>query len=225
MKTHIETVMGHFGDKIYAWDVVNEAIQTNSDTGDGNARLRPSVFLNEIGDDYIDLAFHMARDYADANGWTDMKLYYNDYSIDAQNDKSDFAHTMIEGMVARGVPIDGVGFQMHIGTPNNIPTAQHVIDNMDFYIGLGLEVLISEMDINICDGKVTLDQQLNLYHDITAACVERPQCVAITFWGVNDENSWLNGFACNGANSQSLLFSNNQPKETYTRVLNALTGQ
>jgi endo-1,4-beta-xylanase len=205
--------------------VVNEAILTNSDTGDGNARMRPSVFFNQVGDDYIDLAFQMARDHADAKGWNSMKFYYNDYSIDADNDKSHFAHEMIKGMVDRGVPIDGVGFQMHIGTPNNIPTAQAVADNMDFYIGLGLEVLISEMDINICDGKVTKDQQLQLYHDIAAACVARPKCVAMTFWGVNDESSWLNGFACGGGNSQSLLFSNNQRKDTYTQVLNALTGK
>ncbi len=80
---------------------------------------------------------------------------------------------------------------------------------LDFFIGLGLEVLISEMDINLCGGLVTEEQQAQLYHDITAACVVRSKCTGLTFWGVNDENSWLNNFGeamCNGSNSRSLLF-------------------
>lgn len=228
MKTHIETVMEHFGNSVYSWDVVEEAILTDSSVGDGNARMRDSVFYNEIGEDYIDLAFQIARDFADSNGWTDMKLYYSDFSIDADNDKSRFAHEMIKGLVDRGVPIDGVGLQMHIGPPHNIPTAQSVADNMDYYIGLGLDVMISEMDINLCGGQVSVEQQAELYHDITAECVNRPQCTAITVWGVNDQNSWLSQLSaglCNGQNSSSLLFSVNQQKDTYTQVLNALMGE
>lgn len=228
MKKHIETVMGHFGNKIYAWDVVNEAIATDSDIGEGNARMRSTVFYNEIGPDYIELAFRIAREYADNNNMKDMKLYYNDYSIDANNDKSRFARTMIKELVDKGVPIDGVGFQMHIGPPNNIPTAKDVEDNMNYYASLGLEVLISEWDINLCGNRVTKEQQFQLYYDITKICVNQPKCVAITFWGVNDQNSWLNfwnGALCNGGNSQSLLFSNNQKKDTYYQVLNALNGK
>jgi endo-1,4-beta-xylanase len=228
MKRHIETVMGHFGNKVYAWDVVNEAIATDNDNGTGNAKLRPSVFYTEIGADYIEQAFKIAREYADSHSMKDMKLYYNDYSIDADNDKSKFAHTLIKGWVDKGVPVDGIGFQMHIGPPNNIPTAENVRDNMKFYTDLGLEVLISEWDINLCGSKVTAQQQLQLYHDITNYCVNQPKCVAITFWGINDSESWLNSFSgslCNGGNSQSLLFNNSQKKATYTQVLNALNGK
>lgn len=228
MKKHIETVMGHFGNKVYAWDVVNEAIATDSDIGEGNARMRNTVFYNEIGPDYIEQAFRIARDYADNNNMKEMKLYYNDYSIDADNDKSKFARVMIKDLVDKGVPIDGVGFQMHIGPPNNIPTAQAVQDNMDYYASLGLEVLISEWDINLCGNRVSKEQQHQFYYDITKICVNQPKCVAITFWGINDQNSWLNswsGALCNGGNSQSLLFSNNQKKDTYYQVLNALNGK
>jgi endo-1,4-beta-xylanase len=229
MKRHIETVMGHFGTDVYAWDVVNEAILTDSDEGSGKARMRESVFYKQIGSDYIEQAFKIAREYADSKGWNDMKLYYNDYSIDADNDKSKFAHTMIKGWVDKGVPIDGVGFQMHIGPPNNIPTVQAVKDNMQFYADLGLEVLISEWDINLCGSKVSEADQLKLYHDITKVCVDQPKCTAITWWGINDSESWLNSFSgslCNGGNSQSLLFMNNgQQKDTYKQVLNALNGK
>lgn len=228
MKKHIESVMGHFGNKLYAWDVVNEALSTDSDVGTGNAQMRPSVFYKLLGEDFIPLAFKYAREYADAHNMKDMKLYYNDYSIDADNDKSRFLHKKIKEWLAAGAPIDGIGFQMHIGPPNNIPTVQSVKDNLDYYASLGLEVLISEWDINLCGSKVTSAQQQEFYHGITDACVNNPKCVAITFWGVNDGNSWLNNFngsLCNGSNSQSLLFSNNQKKQVYTDVLNGLNGK
>lgn len=228
MKKHIETVMGHFGNKLIAWDVVNEAISTDSDVGSGNAQMRPSVFFKLLGEDFIPLAFKYAREYADSHNMKDMKLYYNDYSIDADNDKSRFLRKKIKEWLAAGAPIDGIGFQMHIGPPNNIPTVQAVKDNMDYYASLGLEVLISEWDINLCGNKVTSAQQLDFYHGISEVCVNNPKCAAITFWGVNDQNSWLNGFTgslCNGSNSQSLLFSNGQKKPTYTQVLNGLNGK
>ena len=228
MKKHIETVMGHFGNKLIAWDVVNEAIATDSDVGSGNARMRPSVFYNLLGEDFIPLAFKYAREYADNHNMKGMKLYYNDYSIDADNDKSRFLRKKIKEWLAAGAPIDGIGFQMHIGPPNNIPTVQAVKDNMDYYASLGLEVVISEWDINLCGSKVTSAQQLDFYKGITTACVNNPKCAAITFWGVNDGNSWLNNFSgslCNGSNSQSLLFNNSQKKPTYTEVLNGLNGK
>jgi len=224
MQRHIENVMGHFKDRVHSWDVVNEGILTDSDTGVGNPRMRNSVFYNALGEDYLDLAFQMARE-QDASA----KLYYNDYSIDALNDKADFAYEMVKGMVERGVPIDGVGFQMHIGPPNNEANGADVAANFKRFSDLGLEVLISEMDINRCGDQVTAEEQLTYYHDIVQACVQLPKCVAITFWGINDGRSWLNGFSgslCNGQSSQSLLFNDQyQPKETYNQVMNALLGQ
>lgn len=233
MKKHIETVMGQFGNKLYAWDVVNEAIKTDSDNGSGNARMRQSVFSDLLGEDFIPTAFKMAREYADSHNMQAMKLYYNDYSIDGDNDKSRFLRNKIKVWLAAGAPIDGIGFQMHIGRPNNIPTVQAVKDNFDYYASLGLEVVISEWDINLCTDNsspnVTAAQQIELYHGITEACVNNPKCSAITFWGVNDQNSWLNGFAeakcTNGQNSQSLLFTNSNKKPVYFEVLNALNGK
>jgi endo-1,4-beta-xylanase len=228
MKKHIETVMGHFGNKIIAWDVVNEALYTDNDNGSGNAKMRDTVFYKLIGEDFIPLAFKYAREYADSHNMKDMKLYYNDYSIDGDNDKSRFLRKKVKEWLAAGAPIDGIGFQMHIGPPNNIPTVQAVKDNMDYYASLGLDVLISEWDINLCGGDVTAAQQSDLYSGITKVCVNNPRCVAITWWGVNDSESWLNNFQgskCNRSSSQSLLFNNNQPKAVYTQVLNALNGK
>jgi endo-1,4-beta-xylanase len=228
MKKHIETLMGHFGDNVQAWDVVNEAFKTDTTNGSGNAQMRSSVFYNEIGPAYIDSAYKIARNYADSHNMKDMKLYYNEYSIGADNDKSRFARKTIKEWIDRGVPIDGIGFQMHLGPCYNVPTVETVKDNIQYYADLGLEVLISEWDINLCAGQVSKEQQLQWYYDITKICVNQPKCVAITFWGINDSESWLNTYSstmCNGANSQSLLFDNGQKKDTYYQVLNALNGK
>ena len=224
IRRHIENVMGHFKDRVDTWDVVNEAVITDSDTGVGNPRMRPSVFFNALGVNFLDLSFQIARE-QDPNA----KLYYNDYSIDALNEKADFVYEMIKGMVERGVPIDGVGFQMHIGPPNNEAGGADVAANLKRFSDLGLEVLISEMDINRCGGQVTETEQLTYYHDIVEACFQLPECVSITFWGINDGRSWLNswnGALCNGQSSQSLLFNDQyQKKQTYQRVLDALLGR
>ncbi|WP_437578307.1 endo-1,4-beta-xylanase [Sorangium sp. So ce887] len=224
IRRHIEGVMGHFKDRVKDWDVVNEAVLTDSDTGVGNPRMRPSVFQNALGERFIDLAFEIAREQDPT-----AKLYYNDYSIDALNDKADFVYEMIKGMVERGVPIDGVGFQMHIGPPNNKAGGADVAANFKRFTDLGLEVLISEMDINRCGGQVSAEEQLTFYHDIVEACFVLPKCVGITFWGINDGRSWLNswsGALCNGQSSQSLLFNDQyQKKETYNKVLDALLGR
>ncbi|WP_438029872.1 endo-1,4-beta-xylanase [Sorangium sp. So ce233] len=224
IRRHIENVMGHFKDRVDTWDVVNEAVITDSDTGVGNPRMRPSVFFNALGERYLDLAFEIAREQD-----PDAKLYYNDYSIDALNEKADFVYEMIKGMVERGVPIDGVGFQMHIGPPNNEAGGADVAANLRRFADLGLEVLISEMDINRCSNQVTAEEQLTYYHDIVEACFVMPECTGITFWGINDGRSWLNGWAgalCNGQSSQSLLFNDQyQKKETYNRVMDALMGR
>ncbi|WP_437968748.1 endo-1,4-beta-xylanase [Sorangium sp. So ce260] len=224
MRRHIVEVMKHFKDRVDTWDVVNEAVLTDSDTGVGNPRMRPSVFFNALGDRYLDLAFEIAREQDPS-----AKLYYNDYSIDALNDKADYVYEMVKGMVERGVPIDGVGFQMHIGPPNNKAGGADVAANLKRFSELGLDVLISEMDINRCGGQVSAEEQLTFYHDIVEACFVLPRCVGITFWGINDGRSWLNswsGALCNGQSSQSLLFNDQyQKKETYNKVLDALLGR
>lgn len=223
MINHITNVMTHYKGKLHAWDVVNEAVDVDDKrTGMGNARLRDSVFKTKIGTDYIDIAFQTARK-VDSSA----KLFYNDFSTEGMNDKSDYVYKMVKSMKERGIPIDGVGIQTHIGTPNDSPTAAEVKENINRIAALGLEIQISELDINGCDG-ITDAAMATLYHDLVAACVQQPLCTAITVWGINDGGSWLNSFSeagCNGKSARALLFTDSyQKKGTYTAVLNALTG-
>ncbi|MBN2524840.1 MAG: endo-1,4-beta-xylanase [Deltaproteobacteria bacterium] len=229
MKNRIEKTMAHVGDTIHVWDVVKDAIMTDADTGEGNPRMRPTVFYQEVGDDYIKQAFLMARDYADSNGWTNTGLYYSDYSLEAHNDKSHFARQMIEDLVTDGAPIDGVSLQMHLGPYHNIPTISEVAEQMAFYNGLGLDVRISEMDINRCANAISHQQQLELYHDITELCVQNPRCSSISVSALTDEIffEWFFGpTSCTAATASAMLLdSNYNLKEAYYRVLTALKGQ
>lgn len=222
MNNHIQKVMEHYKGKILVWDVVNEAIKTDSDTGVGNPRYRSSPFYDRIGETYIEEAFVAAHD-ADP----DAKLFYNDYSIEALNEKSDMVYEVLKDLVERGVPIDGVGFQAHIGKPNNALTAPDIVANFKRFAELGLEIQVSELDVNGCDGYSAADQEA-LYHDIVAACVAQPQCTAVTWWGITDKYSWLNSFAdagCNGQSARALPWDDNfQKKGIYTSIANALSG-
>jgi GH35 family endo-1,4-beta-xylanase len=197
---------------VLAWDVVNEAIAENG-TG-----LRDSVFRQKLGDGYIADAFRIARE-ADPQAM----LFYNDYGGEGLGGKSDAIYDLVRGLVAQGVPIDGVGLQMHVraGAP---PAAADVAANMRRYATLGLRVNISEMDVRVGDiGGATpanLDTQKSVYHAMTAACVAEPACQSITFWGFSDAHSWIYGQY--GPDAPLLFDAQYAPKPAFYGVLDAL---
>jgi len=210
MVNHITQLALHFRGKVVAWDVVNEAM------ADGGQALRVNPFLQWIGASYIDEAF-IAAHAADPEA----RLYYNDYGAEGINAKSDAVYKLVQGMLARGVPIHGVGLQMHTGPVDASPSAADVASNMQRLAALGLDVVISEMDVQICNGD--LDAQGRRFHDIVAACVAQPACKAVTVWGVPDKYSWRNGQSC--ATPRPLLFDDDYlPKPAHAAVFNALLG-
>ena len=97
LRTHITTVMEHFGDKVISWDVVNEAMNDNpSNPTDWEGSLRQSQWLQAIGKDYVEQAFLAARAVLDAHPEWDVKLYYNDYNLDNQNKATATYHMVKE---------------------------------------------------------------------------------------------------------------------------------
>jgi len=219
MVNHITQVMGHYkgNSTVVAWDVVNEAWENDG------SKLRDSPFSSKLGTGFIDEAFKAARA-ADSS----VKLYYNDFRADGMNAKANSIYAMVKSMVERGIPIDGVGLQMHTGTPNPPSTPADVLQNLQRITALGLEVVISEMDSHVCDGLTSADQK-QYYHDIVAACVAVPMCTAITFWGASDKYSWLNSFNetnCAGKDPSGCLWDANwMKKPAYNGVLDALQGK
>jgi endo-1,4-beta-xylanase len=210
MTNHITKEAGHYKGQVVAWDVVNEAI---ADDGSG---LRSDVFSQLLGSSYVDIAYQTARA-ADPNAL----LIYNDFGIEGNLAKSDAAFNMVQSMVQRGIPIDGVGFEFHVQAPDAHPQKSVFVANMQRYVALGLKIFISEFDVELCTG--TPSDQQTRFHDIVQACFSEPACAAVTVWGVTDKFSWLNGNDC--ATPMPLLFDDSYGKKpAYTGFLAALNG-
>ncbi|MGY4642990.1 endo-1,4-beta-xylanase [Cellulomonas sp. URHB0016] len=196
MINHITQVATHYKGKVYAWDVVNEAY---SDNGSGGRR---DSNLQRTGNDWIEVAFRTARS-ADPNA----KLCYNDYNTDGINAKSTGVYAMVRDFKSRGVPIDCVGFQSHLGS--GIPSDYQA--NLQRFADLGVDVQITELDV--AQG----GNQANIYGSVTRACLNVSRCTGITVWGVRDSDSWRTG-------DNPLLFDGSgNKKAAYTAVQNALS--
>jgi endo-1,4-beta-xylanase len=208
---HIRNVSGHFRGRVHAWDVVNEAV---ADDGSG---LRDTVFRQRLGDGYIAEAFRLARA-ADPQA----RLFYNDYGGEGMGAKSNRIYDLLRDLLAAGVPIDGVGLQMHVSA-NNRPSDGSIAANIRRLADLGLTVHISEMDVRISNVPGSQDARLEIqratYHDIVRVCVVEPRCEAITFWGFTDAHTWISG------DSPLLFDARYAPKPAYTGVLDALRGR
>jgi endo-1,4-beta-xylanase len=210
-ESHIRSVAEHFRGRVAAWDVVNEAI-----ADDGT--MRDTVFRQKLGDGYIADAFRLARQ-ADPQS----RLFYNDYGGEGLNRKSDRIYDLVQGLRMQGVPIDGVGLQMHVSA-SSPPNAGEVAANMRRLAALGLSVNISEMDVRIRDvpgsAQVRLDLQKSVYKSIVGACVSEPRCDAVTFWGFTDAHSWIDRQF--GADDPLLFDEQYAAKPAYYGVLEAL---
>ena len=195
---HVTQVATHYKGKVYAWDVVNEAF------ADGGRGSRRDSNLQRTGNDWIEAAFRAARA-ADPGA----KLCYNDYNTDGINAKSTGVYNMVKDFKARGVPIDCVGFQSHLGTE---PSPSDYQANLQRFADLGVDVQITELDIQ--QG----GNQANIYAGVTKACLAVARCTGITVWGVRDTDSWRTG-------DNPLLFDGSgNKKAAYTSVLNALNA-
>jgi endo-1,4-beta-xylanase len=220
---HIFAVAGHYAGKVHSWEVVNEAV------ADGGAGLRNSIWNNQPGIGlsgiaWIEKAFQWAHE-ADPQAL----LFYNDYSAEDMNAKSDYIYNMVKQMLADGVPIHGVGLQMHLTNNLNYPNAAGLESNIKRLTDLGLQVVITEMDVRLpvdAAGNASsrdLDIQSQLYGRAVSACIKFPLCTGIQTWGISDKHSWIpTTFPGTGA---GLMFDvNYQPKPAYSAVLDALVN-
>jgi endo-1,4-beta-xylanase len=217
MINHIQKVMAHYKGRVIAWDVVNEA------WGD-DGQIRDSLWSDNFGATFIEDAFKAARA-ADP----DVKLYYNDYDIESDYPKADAVYEMVKDFKERGVPIDGVGMQMHTRTTDEDPPIPEFEANLKRLLALGVEVLLSEMDVRYCAGG-TDEQQKKRFHDIIAVCMENPGCTDLTVWGITDKYSFLNSrtdLQCQGNDPpRPLLWNDNYVKKpSYDGVMDALLGK
>lgn len=218
LQNHIQTVMTHYKDKVYAWDVVNEAFNDDGTVRDTLWYDQPGVGFSGQGTKYIEQALNWAHT-ADPNA----KLFYNDYNDEVMNVKSDAIYAMAADFKNRGVPLNGIGFQMHIdlGFDNPVALASFT-NNLQRFAALGMELHITEMDIRLNDsGAVSLAAQARLYGEIVSICRQQPACKVVQTWGFTDAHSWIpSSFPNEG---WALPWdANYQKKPAYIGILNSL---
>ena len=203
IKEHVTTIVSHYKGKIDTWDVVNEVIA--DDYG-----LRRSDWYNIVGDydgdgdkyDFIEAAFIAARE-ADP----DARLIINDYSLESSSNKAITMYNAVKKMLEDGTPIDGVGFQMHIGLGAD---AEAMRENFKIIAKLkeinpDFVIEVTELDVNCYgwgqpkeDVDITdefLEKFSKTYTDTISMLMDLSDeglIDSVVFWGLHDGVSWLN---------------------------------
>ncbi|WP_339629739.1 endo-1,4-beta-xylanase [uncultured Maribacter sp.] len=233
LKNHIQTIVSRYKGKIYGWDVVNEALNE-----DGT--LRNSLFLEELGSDYLINSFKWAQE-SDPN----VELYYNDYNM-ANPEKRAGAIKLVKMLQENGTKIDGIGMQGHWNLEG--PSLKEIEESIIAYSDLGLQVMITELDITVIPNPWDLhgaevnqnfegsefmnpyptqlpdsisNQLAKRYQDIFQIFKKHEDKISrVTFWGVNDGQSWLNNWPIRNRTNYPLLFDRRyKPKAAYYSVL------
>jgi endo-1,4-beta-xylanase len=212
LKRHIDTEFGRYKGNIYAWDVVNEVIDPSQPNG-----MRNSLWYQIAGEEFIEKAFVYAHEADPA-----AKLFINDYNTHDPL-KRQFLHDLIKRLKDKGIPVDGVGHQMHINIQN--PSVPEIDATLGTFTDLGIEQQITEMDMssymNDTDSwdSFPLDQQIKQayrYKDIFDVFKKyRDQITAVTFWGKDDGNTWLRTFPTARKNWPLLFDEQLQAKYAY----------
>jgi endo-1,4-beta-xylanase len=212
LRDHVHTVVGRYTGKVPVWDVVNEAIDGDS--------LRYSTWLENIGPEYIGLSFRWAHE-ADPEAL----LFYNDFGAEGLGAKSDAVYNLVADLLDRGVPIHGVGLQMHVSLEWPLELDE-IRANMERLGALGLIVHITEMDVRLEEPATEADlaAQAAVYRDVLSLCLEVEACQALVTWGVSDGRSWIpQRFP--GYGSALLFDAGYSPKPAYQELLKELAGR
>ncbi len=223
LKEHITTVVKRYKGSIYAWDVVNEAIDDNNEK-----YLRNTAFVRIIGEEFIAKAFQWAHE-ADPKA----VLFYNDYNTEIPG-KRDRIYRLVKGLKDAGVPIHGVGLQGHWSVNN--PSREELEKSISMFSSLGLQVQVTELDVSVYAGRqggqlmqgrrdttATFtpemeQQQLEKYKMIFDVFRQhKKHLTGITFWNISDRYTWLD---MRGRKNYPLLFDTKlQPKKAYWEVV------
>jgi endo-1,4-beta-xylanase len=230
LEKHVTETCRHFAGRIQSWDVVNEAILVGSGRPDN---LRPQVFLDTIGPEYLDLAFRAARE-ADSTA----RLVYNDFGIEFsapdQLEKRRVLLGLIDGFKKRGTPIDAVGLQSHLSIADMARWDEKGFSAfLDELAARGLEVMLTELDCidkgapsDSAQRDAAIAGAYKRYLDVALA--SRTVTTVIN-WGLSDRSSWVVSGGDplakrdDGQRPRPLLFDTDlKPKPAYFAIAEAL---
>ena len=191
MENYIHDVMEHVNTQypgvVYAWDVVNEAIEPG-DKHPLGYRTANNLWFQTLGDDFIELAFTYARKYAAP----EQKLFYNDYNCYLKN-KLFLIRNLLKSLSEKGL-VDGLGMQGHIAIDTSLTDFEEAIT---LYSSLPIELQVTELDIKTEDnsllGKMDLASKYRRMFSMLTRLKERAgiNITSVTFWGITDDRSWL----------------------------------
>jgi endo-1,4-beta-xylanase len=226
LKDHITTIVSRYKGKIYAWDVVNEAISDSSEV-----YLRHSPWYKICGEEFIAKAFEYAHA-ADP----DALLFYNDYN-EINPTKRNKIFRLVKSLKDAGVPIHGLGLQGHWSIYE--PTEETLEATLSAFARLGVQLQITELDISVYAKEHYRRQRQASDSNNTFSAEQEAKQVAmykmcfnlfrkykkpltsVTFWNISDRRSWLDNFPVNGRKDYPLLFDKDlQPKKAYGAVTN-----
>ncbi|ANB12462.1 hypothetical protein AWJ20_717 [Sugiyamaella lignohabitans] len=179
---HVFSEVSHYKGKCFSWNVVNEALND-----DGT--WRETLYYNVTGTDFIETAFAAARR-ADPHA----QLYYNDYNIESPGAKATAAaNNIIKPLRKKGL-IDAIGLESHFIVGETPDEAQQQ-QQMQAYIDLGVDVVVSELDVRFSSLPPTAAgqaQQVTDYLSSINACIAvGKKCMGISVWDFADEYSWI----------------------------------
>jgi len=221
LKNYVKTVAGRYRGRIKEWDVINELVNDN-----GSGALRNYKVTQVLGSSIVDSVFIWAHQ-ADPTA----KLFYNDYSIEFPGAKFNSVYALVQGLIRRGVPIHGVGFQCHFDNNNSLDASQAILieQNVQAIGALGLEVSFTEFDYGL--RLPILPQyyitQGNSYANLLKVALRNRSIVkSFMLWGFTDRYSWIPSFTATwgtGAMDNGLPFGRNyEPKPAYDSLLSVL---
>jgi endo-1,4-beta-xylanase len=224
LKDHITTVVSRYKGKIYAWDVVNEAIDDNPQN-----LLRNSPWFKICGDDFIIKAFEYAHA-ADPKA----QLFYNDYNSE-RPEKRDRIYQLLKKLKDAGVPIHGVGLQAHWSVYE--PSEKELRDAIEKFASLGLKIQFTELDVSIYKWEKSPRQRKPDESDAFTPEAEQQQIekykmvfkvfrkykkviTGVTFWNISDRYTWLDYYPVRGRKNYPLLFDQAlKPKKVFWEVV------
>ncbi len=224
LQEHITTVMKHYAGQVFAWDVLNEAVDESGHVKDSLWYNQPGIGMSDQGTAYIEQAFRWARA-ADPHAL----LFYNEAEGEGLNRKSDAIYAMVRDFKGRGVPLDGIGLQLHISRINFDTAA--LAANIARLTALGVQVHITELDVSLpldSSGLAREDdllRQAETYRGVVRACLQSSGCTAIQTWGFTDKYSWI-GSHSHGTRGAALPFDRGyKPKPAYAAMLEEIASR
>ncbi len=224
MREHITDVVSRYKGKIYAWDVVNEAVADS-----GPELVRDSPWSSICGEDFIARAFEYAHA-ADP----DALLFYNDYNT-TDPTKREKIYTLVKSLREKGVPVHGIGMQGHWSIYG--PGEQEIHETITRFASLGVVIHITELDVSVYppengrrerrpEESVIFTpemeaRQADQYRMFFKVFREHKDVVrSVTFWNLSDRRSWLDNFPVRGRKNYPLLFDQElKPKKAYWEVI------